>query len=183
MKSVNLLKRSPLNKSKEVTYKDASLNFKSTYPPAISCKANPIQAGGNSTQNESLQEGEGGPLSYWQNGCLGYKLKKSRCVGYSPIKAPWVVSVHDFSHVYWSLRGRQVKSSRIKSLKLVAICFLTCRGNSFSHFFVPSSCVEEVTNVLHFSEAIEMDSFFCYLVFHSSLMLCKFLPNLPTKRG
>ena len=113
----------------------------------------------------------------------GYKLKKSRRIGYSPIMAPWVVSVHDFSHVYLSLRGRQVKSSRIKSLKLVAICFLTCRGNSFSHFLVPSSCVEEVTNVLHFSGAIEMDSFFSTWSFIQVWRSVNFYPTLRQRGG
>ena len=42
MKGVNLLKRLPLNKIKERTYEDESLNFKSTYPLGISCKASPV---------------------------------------------------------------------------------------------------------------------------------------------
>ena len=62
---------------------------------------------------------------------------------------------------------KSCKSSRINSGKLVATCFLTCRGNSFSHFLASSSCVDEVTNVSHFLETvelIEMDSFFFSII-------------------
>ena len=69
------------------------------------------------------------------------------------------MSVHDFSHVL-SLRRRQAKWSRINNRKLIATCLLTCRVNSVSHFLVPSSCVDEVTNVSHFLATIEMEFLF-----------------------